>query len=70
MNIIVYQITMDYYNTTDTYNITTDTYNITTKILWKYYSHLWVYRPAVQGFMGKSQILLMYSVHVITKVGI
>ena len=38
---------MDYYNTTDTYNITMDTYNITTKILWKYYSHLQVYRPAV-----------------------
>ena len=38
---------MDYYNTTDTYNITMDTNNITTKILWKYYSHLWVYRPAV-----------------------
>ena len=47
MNIIVYQITMDYYNTTDTYNITTDTYNITTKIIWKYYSHQRVYRPAV-----------------------
>ena len=74
---------MDCYNTTDTYNTTTDTYlntttdtyNITTKILWKYYSHLHVYRPAVStchynvttvttvttGFVGKSQSLLMWS---------
>ena len=58
----------------DCYN-TTDTYNITTKILWKYYSHLQVYRPAVPtchynvttvttvttGFVGKSQSLLMQS---------
>ena len=50
---------MDYYNTTDTYNITMDTYNITTKILWKYYSHLQVYRPAVptQHYMTLQSLL-------------
>ena len=47
---------MDYYNTTDT------TYNITTKILWKYYSHLQVYRPAVptQHYMTLQSLLWLW----------
>ena len=71
MNIIVYQITIDYYNTTDTYNTTTDTYSITTKILWKYYrsadlQYLHVTHYSYYSdyrFHGKSQSLLMYCLH-------
>ena len=46
---------MDYFNTTDTYNITT-------KILWKYYSHLQVYRPAVptQHYMTLQSLLWLW----------